>query len=90
MNKSDLVDRVATATESSKTAAAAAVDAVITGITRGLEAGEKVQISGFGTFEVRYRQARTGRNPQTGAPVWVPARNVPAFKPGKGLKEAVN
>ncbi len=90
MNKSELVDKVADATSSSKAAAGAAVDAVLDGIVAGLQAGEKVQISGFGTFEVRHREARSARNPQTGATVWVPARNAPAFKAGKALKDAVN
>lgn len=90
MNKSDLVDKVATETSSSKASAGAAVDAVIGSIVSGLQSGEKVQISGFGTFEVRHRAARTARNPQTGADVWVPARNAPAFKAGKALKDAVN
>ncbi|HEY5578641.1 MAG TPA: HU family DNA-binding protein [Acidimicrobiia bacterium] len=90
MNKSDLVERVAAATSTSKAAAGAAVDAVFDGITAGMKAGERVQISGFGTFEVRHRGARMARNPQTGAAVWVSSHNAPAFKAGKGLKDAVN
>ena len=90
MNKSDLIDKVAASTGSSKAAASDAVDAVLGGITGGLSSGDKVQISGFGTFEVRHRDARMGRNPRTGEQVYVAARNVPAFKAGKALKDAVN
>lgn len=89
MNKSELVEAVAGATGSSKSAASDAVDAVFDTITSTLQKGEKVQITGFGTFERRFRKASTARNPQTGAEVAVPARNVPAFKAGKGLKDAV-
>ncbi len=90
MNKSDLIDSVANQTSMSKAAASEALDAVLEGITGTLKTGDKVSLTGFGTFEVRHRQARMGRNPQTGAPVHVAARNVPAFKPGKAFKEAVN
>ena len=90
MNKSDLIDSVANQTSMSKAAASEALDAVLEGITGTLMTGDKVSLTGFGTFEVRHRQARMGRNPQTGAPVHVAARNVPAFKPGKAFKEAVN
>lgn len=90
MNKSDLIDSVANQTSISKAAASEALDAVLKGITDTLMTGDKVSLTGFGTFEVRHRQARMGRNPQTGAPVHVAARNVPAFKPGKAFKEAVN
>lgn len=90
MNKGDLVDAVASTTGESKGTASSAVDAVLDAITGALKSGEKVQISGFGTFEVRHRAARTGRNPQTGAEIQIAASNAPAFKAGKALKEAVN
>ncbi|KRK23857.1 transcriptional regulator [Lactobacillus delbrueckii subsp. delbrueckii DSM 20074 = JCM 1012] len=66
-----------------------AVDAVFEAIQEDLAKGEKVQLIGFGTFEVRDRAARKGRNPQTGAEIEIPASKVPAFKPGKALKDAV-
>lgn len=90
MNKSDLVDAVAAATDSGRSAAAASVDAVLDSITSALKSGEKVSLTGFGTFEVRNRAARTARNPQTGATIQVKASKAPAFKAGKGLKDAVN
>jgi len=90
MNKGDLVDAVAGATGDSKAAASAAVDAVLDSITGALKQGDKVQISGFGTFEVRDRAARQGRNPQTGATIQIAASKAPAFKAGKALKDAVN
>lgn len=88
-NKQDLVDSVAKATGLTKKDATAAVDAVFTSIEEALKNGEKVQLIGFGNFEVRDRAARKGRNPQTGAEIEIPASKVPAFKPGKALKEAV-
>ena len=90
MNKGDLVDAVASATGESKAAASAAVDAVLDSITGALVGGDRVQISGFGTFEVRHRAARQGRNPQTGATIQIAASKAPAFKAGKALKDAVN
>jgi DNA-binding protein HU-beta len=90
MNKGDLVDAVADATGDSKAAASAAVDAVLDSITGALKKGDKVQISGFGTFEVRARAARQGRNPQTGEAIQIAASKAPAFKAGKALKDAVN
>jgi len=90
MNKGDLVDAVAGSTGDSKSGAAASLDAVLDAITSALKGGDKVQISGFGTFEVRARAARQGRNPQTGATIQIKASNAPAFKAGKALKEAVN
>jgi len=72
-----------------KAAAGRAVDAVVEGITKALSKGEKVTVTGFGTFEVRHRAARMGRNPQTGATLHINATKTPAFKSGKALKEAV-
>lgn len=89
MNKTDLINAVAERSELSKKDAAKAVDAVFDSVMDSLARGEKVQIIGFGNFEVRERSARKGRNPQTGEEIDIPASKVPAFKPGKALKEAV-
>lgn len=88
-NKQELVNDVATTTGLTKKDATAAVDAVFASIQDTLAKGDKVQLIGFGNFEVRDRAARKGRNPQTGAEIEIPASKVPAFKPGKALKEAV-
>ena len=90
MNKAELIDAVAEASEISKAAATRAVDAVIDNISNSLKKNEQVTLVGFGTFTVRHRAARIGRNPQTGEPIQIKASNVPAFKPGKALKDAVN
>ena len=90
MNKSDLAEAVGQAFGGNKSMGATAVDAVLGAIQGALASGDKVQISGFGTFEVRHRAARMGRNPRTGEEVEIKATNAPAFKAGKGLKEAVN
>ncbi|MFD2640343.1 MULTISPECIES: HU family DNA-binding protein [Bacillaceae] len=89
MNKTDLVNSVADQADLSKKDAAKAVDAVLESITGSLKKSEKVQLIGFGNFEVRERSARKGRNPQTGKEINIPASKVPAFKPGKALKDAV-
>ncbi|MGG3570540.1 HU family DNA-binding protein [Priestia megaterium] len=89
MNKTELVDAVATQAELSKQDAKKAVEALFETISNTLAKEEKIQLIGFGTFEVRERAARTGRNPQTGEEITIPASKVPAFKPGKELKEAV-
>ncbi len=89
MTKMDLIDAVASRSGVSKADAGRAVEAVIEGISSALARGEKVTVTGFGTFEVRQRAARMGRNPQTGAPLHIPATKTPAFKAGKGLKDAV-
>ncbi|AMB93443.1 MULTISPECIES: HU family DNA-binding protein [Aerococcus] len=88
-NKADLVQSVANAVGDSKKNVTPVVDAVFESIQAYLEEGEKVQIIGFGNFEVRERAARKGRNPQTGEEIQIAASKVPAFKPGKGLKDAV-
>ncbi|BCU83208.1 transcriptional regulator [Polycladomyces abyssicola] len=90
MNKSELVDRVAAATGKTKKESAQVVEAVLSAIAEALRNGEKVSLVGFGNFEVRERAARTGRNPQTGETIQIEASRVPAFRPGKQLKEAVN
>ena len=89
MTKADLVEFVAKKVKLTKKAAREAVDAFLGGIVDALKKGEKVVVTGFGTFEVRHRAARMGRNPQTGAPLHIPATDTPAFKAGKGLKDAV-
>ncbi|MBF4500071.1 MULTISPECIES: HU family DNA-binding protein [Savagea] len=89
MNKTELINAVAQKTELPKKDAAKAVDAVFGTIQETLAEGEKVQLIGFGNFEVRDRAARKGRNPQTGKEIEIPASKVPAFKAGKALKDAV-
>ena len=90
MNKTELIDAVADASNLSKADAGRAVDAVVDTITSALKDGDTVTLVGFGTFLVRARAARTGRNPQTGATIEIKASNAPAFKAGKALKDAVN
>ena len=89
MNKTELIAAVAEKTDLSKKDADAAVSAVLDAITDALKAGDKIQLVGFGTFEVRNRAAKQGRNPRTGETMTVPASKVPAFKAGKALKDAV-
>lgn len=89
MNKTELINAVTEATELSKKDATKAVEAVFDTITGALKDGDKVQLIGFGNFEVRTRSARKGRNPQTGEEIEIPESKVPAFKPGKALKDAV-
>ncbi|EJF90737.1 HU family DNA-binding protein [Bartonella tamiae] len=90
MNKNELVGSVAEKAGISKTQAAAAVDAFIASVSEALKSGGDVRLPGFGSFEVSHRAATKGRNPSTGAEINIPARNVPKFSAGKGLKEAVN
>ena len=90
MNKAELIDAVAQASGLSKGDAAGAVDAMFDTITSSLKAGNQVTVIGFGTFAVKHRAARKGRNPQTGATIDIAAANVPSFKAGKALKDAVN
>jgi len=90
MNKAELIDAVAEHADLSKAAASNAVDAVFDVITGSLKSGDSVTLVGFGTFAVKQRAARAGRNPQTGATIQIAASNLPAFKPGKALKDAVN
>ena len=89
VNKTELVNSVAEAAGLSKKDASKAVDAVFDTIQDALAKGDKVQLIGFGNFEVRERAARKGRNPQTGDEIEIAASKVPAFKPGKALKDAV-
>jgi DNA-binding protein HU-beta len=90
MNKSELIDAMADAADISKAAAGRAFDAMIESITGALKKGDTVSIVGFGTFAVRERAARIGRNPRTGEELKIKASKNPAFKAGKGLKDAVN
>ena len=90
MNKSDLVSAIADSSGLSKADAARALEATTSAISGALASGGSVGITGFGSFLVRARAARTGRNPQTGAAIQISASNVPAFKAGKLLKESVN
>ncbi len=90
MNKSELVDAIAASADISKAAAGRALDAVTDAITGALKEGDQVALVGFGTFLVKDRAARTGRNPQTGQPIEIAAAKIPTFKPGKALKDAVN
>ncbi|HHV72159.1 MAG TPA: HU family DNA-binding protein [Clostridia bacterium] len=90
MNKAELISLVAQKTEFTKKDTEKLVNAVFESIGEALAAGEKVQIMGFGSFEVRPREARKGRNPQTGEEIEIPATNNPVFKAGKALKELVN
>jgi DNA-binding protein HU-beta len=90
MNKSELIDAVAGAADLSKADASRAVDGVIGAVTQALKSGDQVTIVGFGTFMGGHRDARAGRNPRTGETIQIKASNVPAFKAGKALKDAVN
>jgi len=90
MNKAEFVSAVADASELSRADAARAVDAVVGTITDALKKGENVTLVGFGTFEVRERAARQGRNPKTGETIKINASKNPSFKAGKALKDAVN
>ena len=90
MNKADLVEAMAKKTDVTKKAAETQLEALIDVITASLKKGEKVQLVGFGSFEVRKRAARKGRNPQTGEEMKIAASKAPVFKAGKALKEVVN
>jgi len=90
MNKAELIEAVANSADLSKTSATRAVDAMFEAVTAALKSGDSVTLVGFGTFEVRERAARTGRNPKTGEAIAIQASKAPAFKAGKALKDAVN
>ena len=90
MNKSELISAVAESADVSKTVAAKVVDAVVESIKNELVVGDVVTLIGFGTFTIRERAARDGRNPRTGESIKIKAAIVPVFKPGKALKDAVN
>lgn len=90
MNKTELIERIASDADISKAAAGRALDALTNAITHRLKKGDTVQITGFGTFSVAKRPARTGRNPGTGEAIKVPAKRAPKFAPSKVLKDALN
>ncbi|MDB4022339.1 HU family DNA-binding protein [Litorivicinus sp.] len=90
MNKSELIDAIATDAGLSKADASKALDATLSAVTGALKGGDSVSLVGFGTFQVKDRAARSGRNPQTGATIQIKAAKVPGFKAGKALKDAVN
>ena len=90
MNKSELIEHIATEADISKAAAARALEAVIGGVTATLKSSDSVSLVGFGTFTVSTREAREGRNPRTGVAIKIEAAKVPKFRPGKALKDALN
>jgi DNA-binding protein HU-beta len=90
MNKAELIEAVAAEANLSKADAGRAVDAVVDSISSALSKGQQVAVVGFGTFSVKHRAARSGRNPRTGETIQIAASNVPGFKAGKALKDAVN
>ncbi len=90
MNKTELIDQIATSAEISKAAAGRALDATVAAVKEALKAGDSVSLIGFGTFYAGERAARTGRNPRTGKALKIKAAKVPKFRPGKGLKDALN
>ena len=90
MNKSELIDAIAESADRSKASAGRALDAAVDAITNALKADDTVSLVGFGTFSVKERAARTGRNPQTGEPIEIAAAKIPSFKAGKALKDACN
>ena len=90
MTKAELIERVAVATDVTKKQAEAIVDTIFEAIIRSLKQGQKIELRGFGSFRLRERGARIGRNPKTGVKVNVPAKKIPYCKPGKELKELIN
>lgn len=90
MNKSELIEKIAAGADISKAAAGRALDSFIGAVTEELQNGGQVALVGFGTFSVRDRAARSGRNPQTGEPIDIPAAKIPSFKAGKALKDSCN
>ena len=90
MTKAELIERVLTAADLNKKEAEAAVEAFFDSIIQSLRDGEKIELRGFGSFRLRSRGARVGRNPKTGEKVDVPSKKIPYFKPGKELKELIN
>ncbi len=90
MNKADLIESIANTADLSKASAGRALDAAIEAITKALKNGDTITLVGFGTFSVRHRKARMGRNPRTGEEIQIKASKVPGFKPGKALKDAIN
>ena len=89
MTKAELIDKISSGVKISKTDAAKALDSTLNSIKGALKKGQKITLVGFGTFSISKRKARTGRNPQTGAAIKIPARKVPKFTAGKAFKEAI-
>ncbi len=90
MNKTELIDHIATTADISKASAGRALDAAVGAVTASLKKGQTVTLVGFGSFYVGKRAARNGRNPRTGATIKIEAARIPRFRPGKGLKDAIN
>jgi integration host factor subunit beta len=90
MTKAELVDEIAQKADLTRKHSEVIVDAVFSSIIEALQGGDKIELRGFGSFRVRHRASRTGRNPKTGDSVLVPAKEVPYFKPGKELRELIN
>jgi DNA-binding protein HU-beta len=90
MNKTELIEAMADSADISKAAAGRALEGMVEAITNAVKGGDTVSVIGFGTFSLRERAARTGRNPKTGAEIQIPASKSPAFKAGKAFKDAVN
>lgn len=90
MNKTEIIEAMADSADISKAAAGRALDGMVEAIVNSMKKGEQVSLVGFGTFTVRERAAREGRNPQTGETIQIKASKMPAFKAGKGLKDALN
>ena len=90
MNKSELIDAIAETADISKAAAGRALDGMMSAVTEAMKKGDQVSLIGFGTFSVKERAARTGRNPLTGEAIQIKASKIPSFKAGKALKDAVN
>jgi len=90
MNKTELIEAMADSADISKAAAGRALEGMVEAITNAVKSGDTVSVIGFGTFSLRERAARTGRNPKTGAEIQIPASKSPAFKAGKAFKDAVN
>jgi len=90
VNKSELIEAIAASADIPKAAAGRALDAMVDSISGALKNGDQVALVGFGTFAVKERAARTGRNPRTGDPIEIAAAKIPSFKAGKALKDAVN
>ena len=90
MNKSELIDAIAASADISKADAGRALDSTLEAVTGALKKGDSISLVGFGTFAIKERAARTGRNPQTGQTIEISAAKVPSFKAGKALKDAVN
>jgi integration host factor subunit beta len=90
MTKAELIEELSASAEITRKHSEVIVDAVFSSISTALQNGEKIELRGFGSFRLRRRESRTGRNPKTGAGVVVPAKTVPSFKPGKALREMLN